>query len=160
MLVLVDMDGVIADFDERFLKLYGKTAAEMTGTELGRFWDAECVASRFFASLSPIQEGLDLVSALQRQRLAVSFLTSTGGGLQHFDIAKQKLDFLWRLGLGDFPVTFVTGSEDKASFAKPGMFLVDDRHKVVETFRKRGGVAYLFTRDNWQWILQDLQQQA
>lgn len=93
-----------------------------------------------------------MVKAIQSRGIDVAFLTSTGGGLQHIDIAKQKLDFLQRHGMGYLPVSFATGTKSKALFARPGIVLIDDRKKVVDAFRSSGGVAYLFSRSNWKSI--------
>ncbi len=152
MLVLVDMDGVVSDFDRHIETVYGKPMSEMTNKEKDKFWDAECVSNRFFANSPPIPEGLEFVKRLNDAGIEMTFLTSTGGQLQHIEIAKQKLDFLQRYNMGRLPVAFATGTECKASFAKPGTVLVDDREKVVNAFRGRGGVAHLFTRDNWESI--------
>lgn len=155
-LVFIDMDGVVSDFDKHILTEYGKPMAEMTNKEQNRFWDSECVSKRFFANAPPIYEGLQLMTKLQEAGIEMSFLTSTGGQLQHIDIAKQKLDFLQKHGLGHLPVTFATGTDCKASFAKPGTILIDDRDKVIQAFRARGGVALLFTRDSWLSIYMSL----
>jgi hypothetical protein len=152
MLVFIDMDGVVADFDKHVVEVYGKPMESMTNKEKDRFWDAECVAFRFFANSPLIQEGASLVKSLCEASFPVSFLTSTGGQLQHIEIAKQKLDFLQRHGFGDLPVAFATGTASKATFASPSNVLVDDREKVVDAFRSNGGVAHLFQRDRWQSV--------
>ncbi len=153
-LIFIDMDGVVADFDKHVLDVYGKTMDEMSNKEKDRFWDAECVAFRFFANSPVITEGCNLVSDLVAAGFNVSFLTSTGGQLQHIEIAKQKLDFLNRIGFGMFPVAFATGTKSKAMFAAPGKILVDDRKKVVEAFRENGGSSILFEREKWQVIFE------
>lgn len=150
MLVFIDMDGVVADFDKHIVDVYGKTMEQMTNKEKDRFWDSECVAYRFFANAPVIDEGCSLVINLRSSGFDVSFLTSTGGQLQHIDIAKQKLDFLHRIGFVDVPVAFATGTKSKAMFASPDRVLVDDRQKVVDAFRENGGIAHLFQRDNWR----------
>lgn len=159
MLVLVDMDGVVSDFDRHIVDVYGKPMSEMTNKEKDKFWDAECVSHRFFANSPVIPEGLEFVKRVESAGIEMTFLTSTGGELQHIDIAKQKLDFLQRNGMGHLPVAFATGTKCKSSFAKPGCVLVDDREKVVTAFRERGGVAHLFTRDIWLSIFDSISSQ-
>ena len=156
MLVFVDMDGVVSDFDGHFMDVYGKPMDSMTNKEKGRFWDAECVALRFFANSPAIEEGCNLVTNLGASGFSVVFLTSTGGQLQHIDIAKQKLDFLNRAGFWMYPVVFATGTESKAKFASPDSVLVDDRQKVVDAFRGNGGTAHLFKRELWQDIFEEI----
>jgi len=160
MLVLVDMDGVVSDFDGHVKAVYGKPMSEMTNREKDKFWDAECVSHRFFANSPAIPEGLEFVKRVESAGIEMTFLTSTGGELQHIDIAKQKLDFLQRNGMGHLPVAFATGTKCKASFARPGCVLVDDRDKVVDAFRERGGIAHLFTRGNWLSIFDSIARQS
>jgi hypothetical protein len=155
MIVFVDMDGVVADFDKHFTEIYGVPIEEADGETSNAFWNVDCVSYRVFANSPPIQEGLALVESLVECKVPFSFLTSTGGGKQHIDIAKQKLDFLQRYGMGGAPVAFATGTKCKASFASPNAVLIDDREKVVDAFRSGGGTAYLFTRDNWRFIADD-----
>lgn len=156
MIVFVDMDGVVADFDRHVESVYGKSMDDMTDTEKSRFWDAECVSYRFFANAPPIQEGISLVKSIEALGFDMAFFTSTGGQLQHVDIAKQKLDFLQRYYIGHLPVVFATGTKSKASFANDRAVLVDDREKVVNAFRANGGTAFLFTRDNWKEVVDSI----
>lgn len=155
-MIFIDMDGVVSDFDKHVIDLYGKPMEQMTNKEKDRFWDSECVAFRFFANSPLIEEGELLVRNLKGYGVPISFLTSTGGELQHIDIAKQKLDFLQKHGMGDLPVAFATGTKSKSDFASANSVLIDDRQKVVSAFRDRGGVAYLFERERWQHILNDI----
>lgn len=159
-MVFIDMDGVVSDFDKHIEGVYGKSMDVMTNKEKDYFWDAECVAHRFFANSPPIQEGIDLVKTLERAGISLCILTSTGGQLQHVDIAKQKLDFLQRYELGHLPVTFATGTKSKASFSNPGTILVDDREKVVAAFRENGGHSYLFKREYWKDIFNSIVQNS
>lgn len=156
MLVFFDMDGVLSDFEGHVFKTYGKSMSEMTNKQKDKFWDAECVSNRFFANSQPIPEGFELLKQLEDAGLEVIILTSTGGQLQHIDIAKQKLDFLQQHGLGYLPVAFATGTKSKASFANAATVLVDDREKVVDAFREGGGIAHLFTKDNWRTIFDSI----
>ncbi len=147
MLVFIDMDGVVSDFDLHILRTYGHPMDTMSREMKDRFWDAGCVARRYFANSPPILEGITLVKRLESMGVPLSFLTSTGGELQHIDIAKQKLDFLHRHDLGHLPVAFATGTKSKASFASSKTILIDDREKVVTAFEEAGGRAILFSPD-------------
>jgi hypothetical protein len=149
MLIFIDMDGVVADFDAHMLECFGLTMEEMTEQEKEQFWNVECVSKQFFANAPLIPEGLHLVRTLRSARFELSFLTSTGGGKHHLEIAKQKLEFLERNHFDDMPVAFATGTKSKASYANAGTLLVDDRQKVVDAFKSAGGNALLFTRENW-----------
>lgn len=151
-----DMDGVLADFDRGIIDFYGRPMEALTDAERHAFWNVDCVSSRLFANLHPIREGVELLKGLREAILPFTILTSTGGGTFHADIAKQKIDFLVRNGLGDIPMAFATGTDNKAERAKVAYdVLIDDRDKCVIAWKNQGGTAFKFTRDNWESILKE-----
>ncbi len=157
-MIYVDMDGVVSDFDAGIADLYMKPMEKMSKLEQQEFWNHTCIETNFFAHLPPIVEGLDLVRFLIESRIDFAFLTSTGGGPRHFDIAKQKMEFLARNFISEVAIAFCTGTKSKASFAAPSALLIDDRLKVVDAFRAAGGCAFLFSRDMWLESLAEVKQ--
>lgn len=150
MIVYIDMDGVVADFDGHFLELYNQPLEEMTQREKDDFWDSDCVADKFFAEEPVISEGIEMVTEIHKLGIPLSFLTSTGGGINHCEIARQKLDFLERVGFRTTPVAFANSTKTKAMHAHLDAYLIDDREKVVDAFIEAGGAAWLFKRDRWE----------
>lgn len=148
MLVFIDMDGVVSDFDEHIVNCYGKPMDQMSGSEKDQFWKIDCAAKQFFANSPPISEGVAMVKRFRELGIPLCFLTSTGGGEQHTEIARQKLHFLREHGMGRLPVAFATGTASKAAFANKNTVLIDDRQKVVTAFAESGGKAFLFNRWN------------
>ena len=157
-MIYVDMDGVVADFDAGIQSLYGRSFETLDSSEQSMFWNSDCAAHRFFANLAPIPEGIALVRGLLQSGLKFTFMTSTGGGKMHLNIAKQKLDFLSSVGISESPVAFCLNTLSKAWFASENAILIDDRQKVVDAWREAGGEAILFTRENWESILDRLLQ--
>jgi hypothetical protein len=157
-MIYIDMDGLVADFEEGIRRLYGKDFESLTKAEQKEFWNSDCAAHRFFANLEPIPEGIALVNGLIKASLKFSFMTSTGGGKMHLNIAKQKLDFLSAMGLEEYPVAFCLNTASKAWFASKDAILIDDRQKVVDAWEQAGGMAYLFTREKWESLLDMLLQ--
>lgn len=144
MQIYVDMDGVVADFDQSIVDIFGE---EYSNKIADKFWKQTCVDAEVFRRMPPIPEGLLMVEAI-RQRNDICFMTSTGGMPHHIDIAKQKLDWLHTHGLGQHPVAFCMNTHGKGLYAQPGAVLIDDRQKVCDAWLNGGGIALLFTRDS------------
>ncbi len=141
-MIYVDMDGVVADFDQAVFDIFKQPYSNDVAQT---FWNVHVVSEQVFRYMHPIQEGLDMVTALQEID-TVCFLTSTGGGKDHINIAKQKLGWLSDYCI-DTPVAFCMSTQGKGEYAKPGAFLIDDRQKVCDEWEEQGGVSLLFTRD-------------
>jgi hypothetical protein len=152
-MIYVDMDGVVADFNAKMREMYGHDMEEMNPDDMNTFWNTQCVSEQAFNRLPPMHEGALLVQMLMLEKLPFCFLTSTGGGCMHYDIAKQKIDWLHRHFGRSLPVAFCTGTQSKAQFASPGHFLIDDRQKVVDAFIEGGGKAHLFVPERWEEAL-------
>lgn len=142
-MIYVDMDGVVADFDQAVMDIFGQPYSDDVAQT---FWNVYVVPDQVFRNMPPIQEGLDMVTALQEID-TICFLTSTGGGKDHIDIAKQKLDWLYSNNLGFFPIAFCMSTRGKGEYAQPGAILIDDRQKVCDEWEEQGGTPLLFTRE-------------
>lgn len=143
--VYFDMDGVIADFD-----------AYLDRNKLvkGDMFSLEFVAKNApWMDLPPIYEGVDVLNELIRHDdIPVTILTSTGGGPTHPMVIRQKAWWLSNNGFGDLPVAFAVNTTSKGRFATRGAVLIDDRLKVCQSWKKHGGAAILFTRENAELI--------
>ena len=142
-MIYIDMDGVVADFDQSIINIFG---VEYNNKIADKFWKQTCVEAEVFRRMPPIQEGLDMVNLIRETR-DICFMTSTGGLPHHIDIAKQKLDWLQAHGLGEHPVAFCMNTKGKGQYAQPGAPLIDDRQKVCDEWNAGGGDAYLFKRE-------------
>lgn len=146
-MIYVDMDGVVADFDAAVHAEFGQPYVS-GGPVDEAFWREECVLGKeIFRKMPPIREGLEMVGALRAAGATVCFMTSTGGMPHHIDVAKQKLDWLRANGVGDCPVAFCMGTQEKGLFARAGHILIDDRPKVCMAWTDNGGVALQFSRE-------------
>jgi len=149
----IDMDGVVADFDAAIVKMFGEEGLDR---HADKFWKETCVAEQAFTHMEPIMEGMEMVGRLINAKLPICFVTSTGGMPHHIDIAMQKLDWLRKHGLGQYPVAFCMNTIGKGLFAAPGKILIDDRQKVVDAWVKNGGEGILFTRSSARAITDTL----
>lgn len=143
MTIYIDMDGVIADFDQAIINTFGEEYNNHIAT---KFWKETCVEAEMFRKMPPISEGIAMVTEILKYH-DICFMTSTGGMPHHIDIAKQKLDWLHTHGLGDHPVAFCMSTVGKGRFASRGRLLIDDRRKVCDQWRMGGGSFFLFTRE-------------
>lgn len=141
-MIYIDMDGVVADFDQSIVDYFGEEYSNKIADE---FWKRTCVEAEIFRRMPAIPEGVRMVNAIGAER-DICFMTSTGGMPHHIDIAKQKLDWLCAHGLGEHPVAFCMNTRGKGLYAKPGALLIDDREKVCTEWILQGGEARLFTR--------------
>lgn len=139
----VDMDGVIADFDNFIQDFY----PEMKHQE--RFRKA-VTEEKVFEVIGDQEGGLLLMDAIEElkykygDKLTVNFLTSVGTKDPELGtiVAQQKQQWLDdRKYL--FKPLFVTEKKFKAKYAHEKAILIDDRPGCVEPFREAGGRAIL-----------------
>lgn len=141
-MIYIDMDGVIADFEQGIMNLYGEPYSDNIAKD---FWEYACIDEQAFRNLPPIPEGIEMVKRI-RDKNEICFMTSTGGMPHHIDIAKQKLDWLSAYGLGKHPVAFCMNTIGKGRFAAMDRHLIDDRQKVLDAWNLEWGNGHLFTR--------------
>ena len=140
-MIYVDMDGVVADFDQSIVSIFGE---EYSDRIADKFWKHTCVDAEVFRHMPPIDAGIGMVADIIEMGRQICFMTSTGGIPHHIDIAKQKLDWLRDHGLGEHPVAFCMNTKGKGLYAQPGALLIDDRAKVCEAWQANGGHALQF----------------
>jgi len=144
-MIYIDMDGVIADFDQAIIDVFGE---QYSNKLADKFWKCTCVDGEVFRRMPPIEEGIRMVDTIHNNNIPICFMTSTGGLPHHIDIAKQKLDWLQSHGFGMHPVAFCMNTAGKGAFSYPGAILIDDRQKVCDAWKINGGIAILFTPGN------------
>ena len=139
----VDMDGVIADFDDFIKDFY----PEMKHHD--RFRKA-VEEEKVFEIIGDQEGGLLLMETLEKiamvykDKVTINFLTSVGTKDPELGtlVAEQKQKWLDdRKYL--FKPLFVTEKKFKAKYAHEKAILIDDRPGCVEPFREAGGRAIL-----------------
>ena len=139
----VDMDGVVADFDD-FIKDY---YPELPHKE--RFSKA-VLEEQVFEILADQEGGLLLMETLDhlsyqlKDKITINFLTSVGTKDPDLGtiVSEQKQKWLTNHGYTYKPL-FVTEKKYKAKYAHDKAILIDDRPGCVEPFREAGGRAIL-----------------
>lgn len=134
--VYLDMDGVIADFDEGVRKLTGKGPKEQSQRDM---WKAirgtptGVSESKFWEQLPPIKNYKNLIRFLEQNFEHVLVLSSPGNGGQATIEGKQD----W---LTNHEVPFhAIFRRNKEVYAEPNSLLIDDWSKNIEKWKQAGG---------------------
>jgi phosphoglycolate phosphatase-like HAD superfamily hydrolase len=144
MKIFLDIDGVLADFNGRYRRLYGVYPAEKFNKTL---W-TDFVKTAQFANLDLLPGASDLVKHLEELQntikgVSVVILGSTGGYDFHGEVQRQKLFWLKTNSIKFNPI-FVPGKRYKKYFASSSSLLVDDTEKNIQEFIQNEGKAHLY----------------
>lgn len=140
--IYLDMDGVIANFEKRYLELYGVTPQKTrSNKEFGGFFDS-FIEGNNFVTLELMPDAMDLVRALRNALPPTQILSSTASTKRHEAISKQKIQWLETHGI-DFQRNLVPGKELKKRYARTDTLIIDDTESVIDDWRAAGGVAIL-----------------
>lgn len=142
--VLVDLDGVLSDFERMVKEVISEEGRE--GISKKRLWsgiqDYNDNVAPWFGSLPLCEGAIELWNYLTKNYENVQILTATGYTPK--DAAKQKKDWVEKHFGEGIVVNCVTTSADKATFARNRYdLLIDDRKQSTEPFRKAGGSVIL-----------------
>lgn len=148
--ILLDQDGVLADFHTACLTAHGRQDL-IHGWPEGR-WDMDGVMLMspsewwkpldnygFWRNVRPYPGARSFYNEL-RSRAPVTICTSPS---ESADCAKAKIE--WLREHIDAKVKYMIGSQ-KWLMGKPQNLLVDDYDRNVDMFREAGGMAYLLPR--------------
>ena len=141
MKIYLDMDGVLTNFEDRYVEKFGEFPKDLDKRRQ-HFWDnwKKFVDDADFETLPKHKNCDELLEAVRALRLPVEILSSSGGGYSHDVVVEQKKKWLASNGI-EFPANIVPGGGHKAKFANPWHILIDDTENVIERYRKAGGTA-------------------
>lgn len=151
MIYYFDLDGVLANFNERVESLLGVPRSEIPKKEL---WKAVNSDENFFQLLKP----MPLVNTAREMIEGghnVNVLTATGN--KYDLVAPQKM--LWaktHLGLHPNKVHIVKSGSDKRNWASKDSVLIDDTRNVIELWNLNGGIGLHYTTDSHDKIVKDI----
>ena len=136
------MDGVITDFDKRFVELHGVPPGKVQGAfTKSEFWEM-FVKGRHFETLEWFHEGKELFKFLSSFGIPMEILSSSGGEIFYEEITEHKTSWLRNNNI-NIPVNIVPGKRYKKDFAHEHHLLIDDTHRNVVEFKEAGGKAIL-----------------
>ncbi len=142
--IYLDMDGVLCDFDKRWLKLFNETPRQTRERkEFVPNWDTFVLNENFVTldDFAGAQDLLDFVMS-KSDTIDIEILSSSGGQKYHNEVRDQKLRYLKARGL-HFPTNIVPGRKLKQNYATPDSILIDDTEDVIEAFNRAGGIGIL-----------------
>jgi 5'-nucleotidase len=152
--IYVDLDGVVADFDSRYEKVFGIKKELVDRTTRNSHWE-KFVKGNNFEELLLLDSAVELLHFLDKVNANVEILSSSGG-LQFHDIVKnQKLKWLKKVGI-NHKANIVPGGMKKGEFANKNTILIDDTKRVVDNFVKNGGHAILHDHANVKSTIEQL----
>ena len=141
MKIYLDMDGVLADFEDRYVEKFGEFPKD-SHKRRKHFWNnwKQFVDDADFETLRKHKNCDELLEVVRSLNLPVEILSSSGGGYSHDIVTEQKKKWLEANGI-EFKANIVPGGGHKADFASPWHILIDDTDNVIERYRKAGGTA-------------------
>lgn len=142
-IVYFDMDGVLADFDGAFEKLFGKSTDSVNDDELWRLI-ASYGRDRFFSELPWMPGGQEMFKFAWDNFLQVKILSALGRS-DKIDGQTTKGKLTWlrhnlpQLRMDD--IILVPNKHKKRHYSKPGDIIIDDNETVIQEWTRKGGIA-------------------
>lgn len=149
MIILLDMDGVIADFVGRSIEVAGlPVTSEMINKwdyfdeymSSKEFWDKIDNHEGYWENLDPYPWADDLVRTCKS--LGTVYYASAPA--LHHNCCEGKIKWLRKHGfMSKSKNTYMFGP-DKWLMARKGRILIDDSQENIKNFNYAGGIGYLF----------------
>lgn len=140
--IYLDMDGVLCDFDKRFVEVHSIDPNSVRGTFTESAAWQQFVGEGHFATLDWFPGGLQLWKYVSSLGVPLEILSSSGGHKFYETIAEHKTTWLRDNGI-NIPVNIVPGKRYKRDFADSAHILIDDTERNVVEFVEAGGIALL-----------------
>lgn len=144
-MIFLDMDGVIANFRERYVQEFGEDPDKVKNV---RHW-VEFVNRNCFEDLDYMRGAKQGIKFLKKSNVHVKILSSTGGKHKPRDVevARQKQKWLDDHEI-EWPAIFVPGKHNKVKYAEKGAIIIDDDEQTIEEWNNAGGIGILHT--DWE----------
>ncbi len=142
MIVYLDMDGVLTNFEERFAEKFGyPSMAVRNRKHFSTEWP-QFIADKEFETLPWHKGGKMLLDFVMKHPniTRLEILSSSGGHDHHDEVARQKGVWLEKENIF-FPRNIVPGRRFKADYARANTVLIDDTKDIIDSFNKAGGIG-------------------
>ena len=159
--IYVDMDGVLTNFERRYIELFNQEPKETRDKKNGnkgqysKNWTT-FVESSQFSSLDWMPRGSAIVNTIrhyeQQYKIEVKLLTSSGGTDQHNSVTEQKLRWVKQNTI-PWPAIVVPGRRYKKLFANKDSFIIDDTPDVIEAFVSNGGHGVIHDDKSYDYTI-------
>jgi hypothetical protein len=143
-MIYVDMDGVIANFEKRYVDKFGVTPeSTRKNNDFANRFDT-FINDGEFATLELMPDAHVLFAYLNSLSIPKEILSSTATPNWHSLVAPQKIVWLNKHNINYAP-NLVPGKQHKAKYATPDSVLIDDTPVVIDAWNKAGGIGILHT---------------
>lgn len=136
--VYLDMDGVLADFTNKYIELFG-TEPDVSAKNDPNL--TKMVGTNFFDTLDKLPNADRLIRAVVRLFGSYSICSSPLRDDQK-NSEENKRKWIQRHLTPQPKSIVITGKKD--SYAKGGNILIDDRLKNISAWNDRGGIGILY----------------
>lgn len=153
--IYLDLDGVLCNFEKRYIELYNESPSVMREKKLSSKTWHDFVQTKQFEKLEYYPGAQDLIKYVNKTKIPVEILSSSGGKLYYKEVEAQKKKWLKRHNI-NYPVNIVTGRKEKAKYATPNTILIDDTPEVIDHFEDAGGIGILHKNYGNTKIILDL----
>lgn len=144
--LFLDMDGVVADFDEYAMRTLNVPPSG--GIYSQEIWNQLAANPRIYRELKKTPYADELVEYCRQlcndQKWDLKFLTAVPKGNDVPWAFYDKMSWAWFF-FPDIPVMFGPFSKNKYQHCRSGDILVDDRRSNVEEWSDAGGIGILHT---------------
>ena len=138
--IYLDMDGVIADFNKRYIELYHMHPREAEKQTKFYHFFQEFINTQQFETLDMMTDTMLGIEFLRKAQVTTQILSSTVNEELYPKISKQKMIWLQKNAITFNPI-FVPGKKNKYKYATPDSIIIDDTESVIDDWRKAGGIA-------------------
>ena len=142
--IYLDLDGVIANFDDRYKSRYKMLPREAEkNKEFDKFF-TQFIADGEFATLELMPDAIELINFLRSLDVPTEILSSSASEKRDPDIRPQKLEWLKNNNI-EFPAIIVPGKRHKKDYSNANSILIDDTPINIDQWCNEGGIGILHT---------------
>ncbi len=141
-LLYLDMDGVLADFNQMIISITGKSPSQQSKADMWKAVKSYNNTKDFFLDIPVMKDAKKLIKFASENVYETCVLTACGYTPR--DSTHQKYKWIYK----NFPelvggMEVVLNGKDKARWANHSTILIDDRPSCIDSFVGAGGVGIL-----------------
>ena len=139
------MDGVLCDFEKRYIELFNESPSSMRDRKDWSINWTKFIETEQFKTLDRFVGSPDLLTYINwchNEGINIEILSSSGGLKYHKEVTEQKIHWLCEKGI-PYKANVVPGKKYKAEYANPESILIDDTPSIIIDFKVAGGYGIL-----------------